>query len=606
VTIPKLFILSGFSVELPYLSPVTACKRAAGTISWLILLLTTAAFGQPDNRYCGPGDIAKFGAEKDGPAALPTRCINTALSSTPSPGNLIRVARRNDLQPALDRVSCGDTIRLEAGEIFAPFSLPAKKCDNDHWITVRSSAPDAELPPEGTRITPCYAGVASLRGRPKYSCSPKNVLARVELRNGGGAITFSSGSNHYRLIGLEVTRTPQTGITNALIRFENGVDHIVIDRSWVHGAEQDETMRGVYLGGSTSVAVIDSYFNDFHCTAMTGACTDAQAITGGNSTVPIGVYKIVNNYLEGAAENILFGGAAGSQIPADIEIRRNHLFKPLTWMPGSPDYIGTKFIVKNLFELKNAERVLFEGNVLENSWGGFSQVGHGILLTPRGTFAAIQDVTIRYNIIAHIGAGMQLAATRTADGNDSLAAQRWSIHDDILEDLNASAYNGAGVVFQISSGFKTNTPLNNVVLDHLTVAPSPVKTLMMVGVVPSSPRLPFNITFTNNIVPAGKYSVWSIGGRNCAKSGNPSFTFENCWSSFKVSNNVIVDYPTDQGPWPPGNFLTNAGSVGFTKPDPEGADYRLSSRSRYKGKSTDGRDVGADVDAVNAATAGVR
>ena len=32
-----------------------------------------------------------------------------------------------------------------------------------------------------------------------------------------------------------------------------------------------------------------------------------------------GVYKIVNNYLEAAAENVMFGGAPGSQIPADIE-----------------------------------------------------------------------------------------------------------------------------------------------------------------------------------------------------------------------------------------------------------------------------------------------
>ena len=33
---------------------------------------------------------------------------------------------------------------------------------------------------------------------------------------------------------------------------------------------------------------------------------------------------------------------------------------------------------KNLFELKNAQRVLFEGNILENSWGGFSQRGFAI------------------------------------------------------------------------------------------------------------------------------------------------------------------------------------------------------------------------------------
>jgi len=143
----------------------------------------------------------------------------------------------------------------------------------------------------------------------------------------------------------------------------------------------------------------------------------------------VGVYKIVNNYLEAAAENVMFGGAAGSQIPSDIEIRRNYMFKPISWLPGRPNFFGKKFIVKNLFELKNAERVLVESNLMENSWGGYSQVECGILLTPPGTWAAVQDVTIRKNLIRHIGSGMQLAASKSR-GMDSLAAQRWSIHDD--------------------------------------------------------------------------------------------------------------------------------------------------------------------------------
>jgi len=370
----------------------------------------------------------------------------------------------------------------------------------------------------------------------------------------------------------------------------------------------DETARGVYLGGSTYVGVVDSYFSDFHCIAITGTCTDAQAINGGNSTVPVGVYKIVGNYLEGAAENVLFGGAGGSRIPGDIEIRRNHMFKPLTWMPSQPDFIGKKFIVKNIFELKNAERVLFEGNVLENTWGGFSQVGYSILLTPRGSWAAVQDVTIRYNRISHMGSGMQLAASK-AGSDDSLAAQRWSIHDDILEDVNPSVYNGDGIVFQISSHFSSNTPLNNISLDHITVVTkSPLKNLMVIGVVPANSRLPFNIAFTNNVEPAGKYSVWSIGVGNCAKSGEPFTTFKNCWSPFKVTNNVIVDYPRNQGPWPPGNFLVNdLRTVGFVNRDQEeGGDYRLPSASPYKGKGTDSKDVGADVDLIKAATLGVR
>jgi hypothetical protein len=40
---------------------------------------------------------------------------------------------------------------------------------------------------------------------------------------------------------------------------------------------------------------------------------------------------------------------------------RNHLFKPLSWKIGHPTYAGTPWSVKNILELKNARRVLAEG-----------------------------------------------------------------------------------------------------------------------------------------------------------------------------------------------------------------------------------------------------
>lgn len=575
---------------------------------FLIFAAATLA-AQPDNRYCGAGDVPAFGAQRDGPASLPASCINTAISSSPSPGKVIRVAAGESVQVALDQASCGDQVLLQSGTTFPPFTLPAKTCDARHWITVRTSAPDSMLPPEGSRITPCYAGITSLPGRPPYVCPTTTAaVAKVELKSGAGAITVAPGANHYRLMGLEVTRTPGTGTVYALIRFPAGADHIIIDRSWVHGSALDETVRGVYLGGSRNVGIIDSYFNDFHCIAMVGTCTDAQAIAGGNSRLAIGTYKIVNNFLEAAAENILFGGAGGSEIPADIEIRRNHLFKPLTWLPGSSNFIGKKFIVKNLLELKNAQRVLFEGNVLENSWGGFSQIGWGIVLTPRGSWAAVQDIIIRHDMISHVGAGMQLAASKADNGTDSLAAQRWNIHDVILDDLDAAAYDGGGVEFQISSHFGNHTPLNHVVMDHITaVTDAPVKNLMLVGANPNNPRLPFDITFNNNIVVAGRYSVWSIGSgpRDCARSGDPSETFRRCWSSFEVRNNVIIG---GGGGWPHGNMSAKDGRgmefVNFNHG--KNGDYRLRQSSRYKLKGGDGKDPGADVNAVLQAISGVR
>jgi hypothetical protein len=566
-----------------------------------------------DNRYCGSGDVANFGGS-DGPATLPQRCINTAQVNTPSTGKSTLVPAGGNPNTALSNASCGDTILLQAGASFqGPVVLPAKNCDANHWITLRTSAPDSSLPAEGTRLTPCYAGVAGLPARPTYSCpSPQNVLAKIRIVNGAGAVTVSSGANYYRLIGLEVTRDVGTGVTYALVKM-GAADHVTFDRVWIHGTPGDETARGIALADSTNVAVIDSYFNDFHCIASTGTCTDAQAIIGGNSFAPTGSYKIVNNFLESAAENILFGGASGSTVPADIEVRRNHMFKPMTWMPGSPNFIGKSFVAKNLFELKNAARLLFEGNVMENSWGGFSQVGWGIVLTPRGSWAAVEDITIRYNTIAHVGSGFQIAATQATLSNgtkvDSLAMGRISIHDVIVDDMNAAVYNGSGIGFQIGSGFTINPPLNNLTISHVTTVTDPNRTFLMIGANLTNPVRPSNISLMNNIAIAGRYSVWSTGvaATACATSGQPTTTFNQCWASYLVNDNAVIAYPSGQGPWPAGNYIPGtAAAVGFTNfNNGSGGNYQLLSSSPYKNAGSDGRDLGADVTTVNTATAGV-
>src|ERR1051325_2926162 len=83
--------------------------------------------------------------------------------------------------------------------------------------------------------------------------------------------------------------------------------------------------RGVSLNGN-SMAVIDSYVSDFKEVG-----SDSQAVFGFNG---FGPFKIVNNSLEAASENILFGGAApriGNLVPSDIEIRHNVFSKPLSW-----------------------------------------------------------------------------------------------------------------------------------------------------------------------------------------------------------------------------------------------------------------------------------
>jgi hypothetical protein len=566
------------------------------------------------------------GSNFDGPAELPRVTVPSAMSDTPAPGAVIAVNAGGDLQSALNNARCGDVVELQAGATFTGhFTVPAKNCDIDHWIVIRTSAPDSALPAEGQRATPCYAGVASLEGRPQYSCpNPKNAMAKVQIQTAGnGPIEIASGANYYRFIGLEVTRPAGTKGPAQLIVGQGTADHLVFDRSWLHGAPQDETQLGIRLDGMTNIAVVDSYFSDFHCIALTGACTDAHAISGGVSNTQDGPYKIEDNFLEASGEAVMFGGGPATLSPSDIQVLNNHFWKPWQWMPGNPNFIGGPdghpFIVKNHLELKNAVRVLVEANLMENSWGGFSQTGYAILLTPKnqgtgkGTYVCplcqVTDVTIRYVHISHAGGGIVMATAEVIGvGAPALAGTRWSIHDVVIDDLSKK-YDGHGTVFEIMNAWPKNA-LNNVTINHITAFPDPAGITMTIGNLSQNPPMS-GLVFTNNLVTISQYPVLSTGGgpANCAYHDVPVTTIASCFTTYTFTNNALVATPSHYPPssWPAGNLFSDtteaAGFVSFNNGN--GGSYELQPNSPYKNKGTDGKDLGADIVGLNAALANV-
>ena len=586
----------------------------------------------PDNRYCQAGNIPNFGGN-DGPATLPTACFYTALSATPSPGSVIAVGAGGNLQSAIDTAQCGDTIKLQAGASFlsspAGFVLPALNCDDNHWITIRTSAPDTSLPAEGSRLTPCYSGVSSLPGRPPLSCSSTQVVTAQVVaniaRHALAAFVFSPGANHYRFIGLEITR-PENGSTAGLVKTNNATK-VIFDRLWIHGTAQDNTETGIGLGaGSSYVALIDSYTNDFHCEAITGTCVDSHVMYGGLGDLGGGPYKIVDNFLEASAEGLLFGGGGATTTPADIEVRRNHFFKPFTWQRTNPQFVGgpngNPFIVKNSFELKNAQRVLLEGNLMENVWGGFTQHGYQIVLTPKSQvnkitstcpLCLVANVTVRYNELRHSGAGIAISAGLSAFGGPAQGLEYVSVHDDVLDDVNAVQYFGGGGTLGLSAN-----PLmfwHDVTVNHITASAANWMLMVAGSKQPSQMR---NLTLTNNILVVGRYQITDNGGGkdNCAYKSDPLSVFEACWNnSYKVAGNVIAG---GSGNWPTDQTLTTVPQIRFVNyAEGNGGNYQLCTGSNnpattcsgpspyLSSGTTDGKPAGADIQAVLQAIAGV-
>jgi hypothetical protein len=495
--------------------------------------------------------------------------------------------------------------------------LPSKKCDDQHYITVRTDTPDSKLPLEGARISPAWGGVASLPGRPpcaQPTGGPAKLLAILVVRRPSGATV----GDHVRFIGIEWTTPPDVDI-GRIVSVEHG-DHVIFDRNWIHPADGREVGHGVGIfDGSHMIALINSYISGLYCIARVGKCTDATAAGGGRGDEPVSTLKFYNNFLEAAGENILFGGGPSKINPNDIEIRRNHLFRPMLWKEGQPGYTaaasGQAFIVKNNFELKSAIRVLFEANLLENTWGGFSQTGYSILLTPKSQqnqcpVCRVNDVTIRFNRIRNVAGVFQIANSPAKTGGFAADGGRYSIHDVFADDVHDKDYKGPGNFLVLISW---EPALHDIQIDHVTA----FATGKLLAILNPGAKLK-NFSITNSVLSVGAdRPISSAGGgpESCAgktQAIGGQAVLESCFDPYKFENNLII---SGRGSFPKENFIVgSAGDAGIRElKDTIAKDPRLcrdkgpgcNKKSRGSGSASDGRDLGADIDAIEAAITGV-
>lgn len=470
--------------------------------------------------------------------AVATELPRTFLDTrhVPPTGTTIRVPAGGDLQGAIDRARPGDQIVLQAGATYTGNFLLRSKSGSG-WIVIRSSG---NLPPEGTRITP----------------ADRSQLARIQSPKALSAIRTQSGAHHYRLVGLEITVAPHVTSTYDLVAFRPGAHHLILDRSFVHGNSRVDFQRCVQLNAASS-AIIDSFLGGCHSKRY-----DSQAIAVWNTNGPL---KIANNYLAGAGENLMIGGATPKSgvMPADIEIRRNHFRKPPAWRD--------KWIIKNLFEVKFGRRILLEGNLFESNWAA-AQNGNALLIKSQNgscTWCETADITFRNNVVRDSDAGMTITkVTRMVIENN--------LFDEIGERGNGRLLTTLGGITDLriehNTGFSRST---NVMMD-------------------GSPQSRF--VMRNNLIRRAGTGVQGSGkaeGKGTLAHYTPGYVFKG---------NVLIG--AEESRYPTGNFFPSTPSaVRFV--DYAGGNYRLRGDSRFKRRATDGTDPGANIDALEAATAGV-
>ncbi len=332
-----------------------------------------------------------------------------------------------------------------------------------------------------------------------------------------------------------------------------------------------------------------SYISEIHVIGQ-----DAQALACLNGAGPV---TIINNYLEASTENVLFGGAdpkIPNLIPSDIVVRNNYLYKPRSWQIGDPSYAGNPWQVKNIFELKNAQRVTVDGNIFENNWKD-AQVGYAIVFTPRnqdGTapWVAVKDVTFTHNIVRHTPSGYSLLSADNLPPS-SQPLTHITIRDNITEDVNPTQFGGSGVGFLFTYAVKTG---QNYVIEHNTLLHNGAGNSF--GTIGDAGTVVNQFKFNNNIVTYGDFGFKGGG------VGEGTNALDTYVTNYQMTKNAIIG-PDRTAAYPAGNlFPADVASVKFA--NFAGGDYHLLASSPYKNAGTDGKDLGADVDAVLAATCG--
>jgi hypothetical protein len=266
----------------------------------------------------------------------------------------------------------------------------------------------------------------------------------------------------------------------------------------------------------------------------------------------------------------MFGGAptrAPALVPADIEIRDNYFFKPLS-------LLKTKYTVKNLLEFKAAKRVLVTGNIFENSPAA-AQTGFAIVITPRNQVDS--DIALTNNVLINVGSGVNVMGI---DYNSPTAtAERILLRNNVL---GITGLNGAdGRAFQFLNGGSDYT------IDHNTIintASRPATCCSVLVMAESKTVKTNNFVFTNNLSTPTSYGFAGSGSPEGTPTLNGQFT------NWTFSKNVLVDRPA--GAYPAGNFFPS-GIAAVRFANYAGGNYTLAADSPYKNAGSDGKDIGA-------------
>jgi IPT/TIG domain len=556
---------------------------------WIGLLLFLAL-------YCGAQTLT--GQIVGGPllpqvvpsAAYPFQSSYPTYTQTP-------VASGANLQNAITAAACGTKLNLAHNGTFTTataWTLPSNSCachtDPSQWQIIQGDQFEVSYTP-GVRTDPS----AQYTQYPHLSSSDASYTFKVT----------ANAVNCWAFAGLDITET--TDGANAVISYGDGSftqtnfpRDFGLWGSYIHGQPTKGITRGVMFNG-IGARVVDNYISDIHKVGQDDQCFSEWD--------GYGQVLFQDNFCEAATENFSIAGSdphTPGTVVADITFQKNHNFKSLSWRRSDPSYIGIHWDIKNIFELKGAQRLNINSNVFEYSWGD-GQVGNLITINSDNQsgsnfYGWNSDITFFYNIVRH---GTEVYQIGTNVPNLVYQSNsRFNFHDNLAYDIGSCAWGDSfGGAFPLVA-IGGNQPgasfaSSDMHFNHDTYA-SVGCISSGVNLQSSTGRFYYGFQDTNSIIDRAAYGAFRADGNG--SSGDAAMPL---YTPGGMANNNCIYGPSLGDTYNNAIFsgvkLVTAGVSGvFVNP---GTDFHV--LGVCKGAASDGLDIGACIDCVNAATSGV-
>lgn len=237
--------------------------------------------------------------------------------------------------------------------------------------------------------------------------------------------------------------------------------HIHLRKDWVHGDWASLATGANSISAAISFACVYCSILDSQISEVLRPSAEGHQIYTSYGTS----LKINHNWGEGQSIGLFSGGFSGAGpsifglIPhSDVEERRNRWTKPWSWLGvgtisgNSHGWNGDSLVLKNSDELKVGQRVLRDGNIIENvdGSGGQSGVAGDIKDTNASTgfgtnyLGVTTDVTMTNNIVRNDCIGWELVRGNYTTGGASPQLNRINISNNLFYNQSESNWANCG------------------------------------------------------------------------------------------------------------------------------------------------------------------